>query len=430
MIRYRDNILGYYVPSFFEMHINTMADDLTITQLSLKDRTVLFHEYVHFLQDFTTYFGLSKIYAYAEYIHEVVTQIYKRKETLFEVPYELKDNHNNVLLNQQLIRLAEGDSEQAEQWQIEKIFDDIDKLPPNDSIPELPNKTILDKDGECRIFGAFAITESMAYILERLCSPNGYEKSPDFPYRSAEIIANYYSSAFATNLECVLALCEMSLMFSNPGVCFINTMESIKDGHLTFTTPEDIYNYFYKQEINSFSGQRTLIDSFVDLTNYVRKHLKSYVQGNDELFHNYYLWVDNLLNFALDWRKNDVSFILKMAREPIEKNNPWGYCVCKVGSPLMCNKKGHYFFISPNGTNVTSELEYIKATSQIMQLFNNAEYKCGLYELCKKSQGTTADENCISSPWKKCNDEKLCPYAILWKNWGLAKYSPCKRIVL
>ena len=44
MPRLKSKELGCYIPSFFEMHVNTDCDDLTINKLPLKDMTVLFHE--------------------------------------------------------------------------------------------------------------------------------------------------------------------------------------------------------------------------------------------------------------------------------------------------------------------------------------------------------------------------------------------------
>ena len=82
--------------------MNTDCDDLTINKLPLKDMTVLFHEYIHFLQDFTTYYGLNSIYAYSEYLHSVTNRIYAIKTSDFPVPFVITDNTDNVLLNRQI----------------------------------------------------------------------------------------------------------------------------------------------------------------------------------------------------------------------------------------------------------------------------------------------------------------------------------------
>ena len=53
MSRLRSTVLGYYIPSFFEMHVDTYHNDMTINKLPPGDMTTLFYGYIHFLQDFT-----------------------------------------------------------------------------------------------------------------------------------------------------------------------------------------------------------------------------------------------------------------------------------------------------------------------------------------------------------------------------------------
>lgn len=197
MARLKSSLLGYYVPSFFEMHIDTFHDDLTITSLSPADRCILFHEYIHFLQDITTYYGLSAIYAHGEYIRGVVTRIYKAQKPSFIVPFEIFDNNDNVLLNRQLANLTQGDDTTISNLKIAKIEESEDEITiPNKYMDRIPS-IILYTDDSMMIFGAIAIMENMAYLFERLCEPSHYKKSPDYPYRAAELVADYFVPNFS-----------------------------------------------------------------------------------------------------------------------------------------------------------------------------------------------------------------------------------------
>lgn len=100
-------LLGSYIPTFFEMHVATRDDDMTINKMSNGDATVLFHEYIHFLQDITTYYGLNNLYVQSEYFHSVVNRV--RGNLQFHVPYMIEDNKDNVLLNQIVCKLTVGD---------------------------------------------------------------------------------------------------------------------------------------------------------------------------------------------------------------------------------------------------------------------------------------------------------------------------------
>ena len=275
MARLKSTELGYYIPSFFEMHVDTDCDDLTINKLPLKDMTVLFHEYIHFLQDFTTYYGLNAIYAYSEYLHSVVNRIYAIKAKEFPVPFTINDNIDNVLLNQQILSFTQGDTESSSVYAISEIDEDSDNLFPNAYLQSVPN-VILNLNGNIRVFGAIAIMESMAYLMERLCSPTGYEKSPDFPYRAAELVADYYVNGFSNNPLMVLALCDMSLQSSNPGSCFVRVMKDIRDGKVSFSTPENIYDHFYKQvSVTAFGTESSLVAGIKQMLNIVQNCMKS-----------------------------------------------------------------------------------------------------------------------------------------------------------
>lgn len=429
MARLKSNVLGYYIPSFFEMHVDTNNDDLTIDHLPPKDRTVLFHEYIHFLQDFTTYYGLNAIYVYSEYLHSVMNRIYGIKTKEFPVPFTINDNKDNVLLNKQILSFTQGDTAECANYNVAEIDEDVDVLEPNVYLSEIPN-VILNISGDVRTFGAIAIMESMAYIMERQCSPSDYAESPDYPYRAAEFVADYYVKGFSNDPLMVLALCDMSLQSSNPGACFVRVMKGIRDGNIRFRTPEEIYDYFYSQvAITAYGTECTLVEQFKMLLGVVQNCMKSYLRDMPILT-EYYKWIDNLVGFSVDWRQNDRFFLLKMANhKDLATNNCWGYAVSRIGSPLMINNNGNHYKIPqhdvPSGMNV----EYFKAIRQIEQLFEVGKIECEMYEWCMKSPDATPNGLCQTEPWKKCTETKLCPYALLWRHWNLKGREPQINIV-
>ena len=428
MARLKSTELGCYIPSFFEMHINTDCEDLTINKLPLKDMTVLFHEYIHFLQDFTTYYGLNSIYAYSEYLHSVVNRIYSIKTPEFPIPFVIKDNADNVLLNRQILSFTQGDTEESSVFIITEINEDKDTLLPNAYMTDVAN-VILNINGNVRVFGAIAIMESMAYLMERLCSPTGYQKSPDFPYRAAELVADYYVKDFSKDMQKVLALCDMSLQSSNPGACFVRVMKGIRDGNVKFPTPESIYDYFYGQvSVTAYGTESTLVAHFKMLLSVVQNCMKSYLRDMP-ILEEYYSWIDNLVKFSIDWREHDRYFLLKMARQTdLSRNGCWGYAVHKVGSPLMVNNKGSHFKIMQNGASVGMDVEYFRAIRQIEALFETGKSACEMFEWCNNSPDATPNNLCTTAPWKKCTEKRLCPYGLLWRHWNLKDREP-KRAV-
>lgn len=429
MPRLKSKELGCYIPSFFEMHVNTDCDDLTINKLPLKDMTVLFHEYIHFLQDFTTYYGLNSIYAYSEYLHSVTNRIYAIKTSDFPVPFVITDNTDNVLLNRQIQNFTQGDTaESVGPYKVTDIDEGRDQLLSNPYIQELES-IIINPEGDFRSFGAIAIMESMAYIMERLCSPTGYEKSPDFPYRAAELVADYYVNGFSNDLFMVLALCDMSLQSSNPGACFVRVMKGIRDGNVAFGSPEEIYDYFYSQpSVTAYGTESTLVAHFKMLLSVVQNGMKSHLRDMPML-KEYYDWIDHLVKFAIFWREQDRYFLLKMARHnDLATNGCWGYAVHEVGSPLMVNNKGSHYKIMQYGSSLGMDVEYFRAIRQIESLFEDGKTICEMYNWCLKSPGATPNGLCQAAPWRKSTEERLCPYALLWRHWNLKDREPRKSV--
>ena len=136
---------------------------MTINKMSERDVTVLFHEYIHFLQDITTYYGLNNLYVQSEYFHSVVNRV--RGNLQFHVPYMIEDNKDNVLLNQIVCKLTIGDYAEQEHYHVNSIDEMEEELIPNPFLKNVKSIVLNFDDDSLRSFGAIAIMESMAYIL-------------------------------------------------------------------------------------------------------------------------------------------------------------------------------------------------------------------------------------------------------------------------
>lgn len=429
MTRIYNNLIGSYIPSFFEMNISTDSDDLSIDKLSDRDVTILFHEYIHFLQDFTTIYGLSAIYTHSEYIRSVINRIYKYSSKKFYVPFKIEDNSDNVFLNKTISRFTFGDNSEINEITIDDINITYDELPPNEYIKEIPNITLIVNKGDYVTFGAIAIMENMAYIMERCCSPRSYEKSPEFPYQVAEKVAEFYSPEFANDKYKVLALCDISLHSSNPGVFFVKVMKGIAENRISFETPESVYDYLYTLDVYDYGTfeQKTFLDAYKQRLIQIQHLLKEYIK-NMPIIKSYHKWIDGITNFSLKWRESDRYLLLNMARhQDLSTNRYWANVIHEVGTPLMSNKKGHYFKIPPHGSTEDMDVELFRAIREIELLFESGSVECSMYNWCKISNNKSINNLCKRTPWKKSTEGYLCPYALLWRHWKLSSYTPIKQ---
>ena len=80
---------GEYYPAFFEMKLK-IDGDLDLNNCSDMDFALFFHEYIHFLQDITTSYGLTRCYSYGEYVNSVVNDI---------ITYIPASTHNEAMLS-------------------------------------------------------------------------------------------------------------------------------------------------------------------------------------------------------------------------------------------------------------------------------------------------------------------------------------------
>lgn len=76
--------LGNYETSYFIMNVPTKAD-LEIRDMADEDFAIFFHEYIHFLQDITSFYGYMGIYSHGEYIRRAINDIYNGSNQ-FDVP--------------------------------------------------------------------------------------------------------------------------------------------------------------------------------------------------------------------------------------------------------------------------------------------------------------------------------------------------------
>jgi len=343
---------------------------------------------------------------------------------VFSVPFIIEDNNDNVLLNKYIDSFTQGDTMECNNYSVTDIIEGHDELLSNVYIQSVPN-IILNPNGEMRSFGAVAIKESIAFLMERLCSKSGYHSSPDYPYRAADIVADYYMPGFSDDSLKLLALCDMCLQTSNPGVCFVRTMKGVRDGKISFSSPESIYDYFYQQKTIDVNGEEDLfLNRFKELLGIVVSCLESYLR-DIKIQASFYKWINNLATFAINWREHDRYFLLKMARyQDLATNGCWGKAIYETGTPLMRNNLEHYFKIPQYGVYSGMDVEYFKGIREIELLFEKGVKICSMYDWCKNSLLSTANSKCQTAPWEKCTEQELCPYALIWKHWNLSGKIP------
>lgn len=420
--------LGCYIPSFYRMELNFPfpSESDRFKPLNEKFLSAFIHEYVHFLQDITTYFGYNNAYVYSEQVHGLVNSLYKYPPGQILLPHKIPGNYANIELNKFINSHGWGTyNKEVDNLIITRYKKQKIKVPIVGSpIKELCKIKVEYMGGKSAIeFGSMAIMESMAYMIESMTT-KGCSTPHDYPYCAAQLICEHIYPEFADDKLRVIALCDMSLHFSEPGRVFVDSLEKFRSESFLPSNANEIIDYFYNNTCIQIDGPIKLLDGIIMHGINAGERLKSYLNHlNFSQFHNV---IHTLFGYGIGLRIHHRYFMLDIARNGYALNNtPLKDAIFKAGTPIIFDSNNEHWMVYPRKlTQHNYQIEYFLAIGQVFNTIAKGNDACDLYPWCEKSKGVTVDERCIMYPWKRSKDIFLCPYAMLWRHWDLSKYNP------
>lgn len=431
--------LGSYRPAFLLMKLSFpfYSTRLPLYNLSEKNLSVFIHEYIHFLQDISSYSLLNNAYVYSEYMHSAVNYIYRQKK-YFEIPIPMPLNTGNIGLNLFINKTCFGSNEEIDNLFITGIRTYSIPVPfKKDGLNYIKKKVLVAYPFKEIHFGYLAIMESMAYIIEtQITHPNS--SAFDYPYQSAQLVVKFIFPEFGTNILNVLALCDVSLQYSNPGTIFVEMLEKMQKENWLPDLPEDVYGYVYSNQTEVMGVATTPCQALTTMSMLVERQVKKYIM-DQRISPDFYNFVHTILNFGLCYRLAQPYFFLDIAKGGYAlKNKSLIYVVNQVGMPIIEDSMFKYHTIPPHGKAYKGVLEFFPAIEQIYKCFYDGNTICEMIDFCQDSEeqykigllkepAPIVDENCVNSPWKRCADKRLCPYAVLWRHWNLSTKNPLEK---
>lgn len=424
---------GMYRPAFFRIYLD-VDTSLTATIPSDWDKetqSVFFHEYIHFLQDISTFAGLNNIYCISEYVKLVATKY--ANQNPFELPVVLEDNTCLVRLNNTINDQTAGDSWPYAQLSLYGTFTEeyTDDDLKNAGINSLSNILLLNTERDYK-FGRREIMESMAYILQKECSD--WSVPPlDYPYSAAEKVTRLLlSDEFADDCYNIIALCDISLMTSNPCYSFTCFLDMIKTGKWKVQKAEDIYDNFYKSQSKGCFGIGSPISHYRKFVEVVRKSLKDYID-QEQISAHLNQWIDLVIDEGLNIRLNEKYFFIELARsKEILGYEKFVSLFKHIGSPLIENKN-HEFCRFPSSPDYGDNVQYLMAIETLLYIFKYGKTQCKLKDFCRNSLKNNSNliinEQCDTSPWNKFGESpECCPVSFLFHHRKLAINPPTLRL--
>ena len=227
-----------YKPSFMEINVpfDFQGD---IDALSDQDLGVLFHEYVHYLQNLSTPWGLyTSMAEYGEMVNtyraiqesgdEIVIPVKPFSTKQFEKQKRLIDKGNGYSPFGEDRNFRVDRSKKVRLRRAIKVID-------GRKAPTIFCKLSLDDGMELEFpLGACIIKESMAGMMQNLIDPTAKHENDDIPYNLVKILCEDNFEEVANDPVKMITVCYMSLFSMSPGEVLINELDNAnRDPQLT-----------------------------------------------------------------------------------------------------------------------------------------------------------------------------------------------------
>lgn len=421
-----NSTLGSYMPSFFRMEVGfPFPHGWDFTQpMDEKWISVFTHEYIHFLQDLSTHVGFNNAYVYSEYMHGAIKNVSQKPKEQLHIPISMPSNYGDIALNRFVNKEGMGTLTEIEEFFLVNIKKKTKKVPfENDYVKELTQILLSSAKGDKVVFGSRAIMESMAYMMERKIT-RGSVSAPDYPYNAAEMVVDYIYPEFGKDNLNIIALCNACMQFSEPGKTFIQSLEIFRKQNFLPNNANLVIDHFCSCPCIQMGKDTNMIQGLVFMGMKVGEQLKSYLKGIFfKPFHNV---VHNLLGFGMNGRIHNRYFMLDIVRNGYVMDNPlMKRYIRTIGTPVIRDCNDDYWFVPSFGKSMSDYwIEYFPAVEQVYKCLAKGNTICDMIPLCEKSPDVIEDNRCWYCPWKRVEDSRLCPYAVLWKHWNLEGYYP------
>jgi len=424
MNRRYNSKLGYYQPAFFLLQIDTDEELQDLDNLILENKSTLYHEYVHFLQDLTTVYGLGNIAQMVDLQKSSVHQILSNSEPEFKVPIEI-DLSSPTGINMGLFEVYEGD-DKADFYGIQSV-DGIHEAP-NDKVigyESVPSVIIEATDlfGTKRFFnfGAVCISESMAHLIEESMFDDVVAQP--FPYHTAKKVCEYIYPELAVDFLNIICLCDIALNSSHPGKFYIDFIKALKVNNFLPRRYSDFYDRFEQTKFTTIDKQElSIYEVYKNYADLAKQQLLDYLLKPQ--YNELKVWINQIFDTATDIRIRNFSFWILVldAATKEERRGRFTAFTQSLGFPLLTNNLDECYFSHPNIN--TDMIVTLRTIYEVGKLMITGQKECEMKNFCRKSLSGDITSELCNEPWKMSGLNPTCSYGHLWEMWGLKDKTP------
>lgn len=427
--------LGFYRPRFLHLHLNTQEpiDNLNVLVNNEQHKwlfSTFLHEYVHFLQDISTPYGIMRSFLFIDLLKDIIHPIRNSEQSEFVVPVEL-NNAFNSLSNIQLQELYAGDDVCANR--IIYRYYELEYFPIKDRMGaeyqvtqyKIHYTDIGNHEEKSFVFGTTCIKEYMAHTIQSRYYPHVVHD--DIPYLVAELICYKEYPVLCKDPMFIVALCDASLKTSHPAHLFFTTLERMRKLNYVPSNYEDIYSFAFNDLQLVGNGNSFHPEEYYDYV--VGLILKQYDNLlSSEVFEANRRWLHHLFTSVRTLRLEIPNFILHLVDEEGRLENDFHWIIKILGTPFLTNNANGYGYIPPEAIDTKGIMPYqLLAVFEVYKVLRGST-RCSLYDFCShRPDKNITNHHCLNAPWERANEPSICPFAQLWISWNLVGKTPINR---
>lgn len=401
----RDQILGEYFLNSFIIKCNV---DIDFENLSNSDTYLqlgsFLHEYIHFLQNASTTYGyINMAYFYAK----TMNILYKVKNNAGKEVKRIIRDSSEIEQAGNICNITMGC---AEAWTYDNYnyIEIINTVFQRDNfygeeydmavVPILKLRLVKDGKSETKDFefGAMAIMESMSSILERHFYGTSYScVQPQ--YDICKILWNYIApQQYADREDLIVAACECSLMYENPGSLFYNIVKHIISKEKKELAINDIVDIFKSSFKPSFDEQHKI---YFDEMNRLFGDLVPHKNDFCKFLNNY---VTDFCNKLFLLRKYNFHFLSDLMIKSSSEAKQGLIAIMKNTKAIPLIISNNYEIYSGHEqTDKMGMINYLAIYSFNRMFGVSGKNQCYMVDVCKRMGDSMINDKCYTLPMGK-----------------------------
>lgn len=216
-----------YECNFFHMIVEGCDFKESPEEMSIEHLGSFIHEYIHYLQQITTPFGLSFCHHFIK--KYILYRDHINRHDPVELPLRLDADYSFVDYAENLLGARNGTVNYSK-GRVDRVIVESRNIDEAKKSRTAVNIGVVDDElGRTYEngfdFGYTCVIESMAHLIQSLVNPDVLELNLPIKYRAAQMICREYCPEIAEDIKMLISLCYTALYFDNPGAAFFTMID-------------------------------------------------------------------------------------------------------------------------------------------------------------------------------------------------------------